>query len=47
MSPSVRHDSLMLRLVLPVVGLVLAGVLVNVAFSAWLAARRAAAAARE
>lgn len=37
----------MLRLVLPVVGLVLAGVLVNVAFSAWLAARRAAAAARE
>ena len=47
MSPSVRHDSLMLRLVLPVVGLVLAGVLVNVAFSAWLAARRAAEAARE
>ncbi|MFM8435251.1 MAG: sensor histidine kinase [Planctomycetia bacterium] len=47
MSPSVRHDSLMLRLVLPVVGLVLAGVLVNVAFSAWLAARRAAAAARK
>jgi len=47
MSPSTRHDSLMLRLVLPVVGLVLAGVLVNVAFSAWLAARRTAAAARE
>jgi signal transduction histidine kinase len=47
MSPPLRHDSLTLRLVLPVVGLVLAGVLVNVAFSAWLATRRAAAAARE
>lgn len=47
MSPSPRHDSLTLRLVLPVAGLVLAGVLVNVAFSAWLATRRAAAAARE
>jgi len=47
MSPSLRHDSLTLRLVLPVVGLVLAGVLANVAFSAWLATRRAAAAARE
>jgi len=47
MSQPLRHDSLTLRLVLPVVGLVLAGVLVNVAFSAWLATRRAAAAARE
>jgi len=42
-----RHDSLTARLVLPVVGLLLAGVLLNVAFSAWLATRRAAAAARE
>ena len=47
MRSSHRHDSLTGRLVLPVVGLVLAGVLVNVAFSAWLAARRAAAAATE
>ncbi|MEI6239472.1 MAG: HAMP domain-containing protein, partial [Planctomycetia bacterium] len=47
MRSSLRNDSLTARLVLPVVGLVLAGVLVNVAFSAWLATRRAAAAARE
>ena len=47
MSQPLRHDSLTLRLVLPVVGLVLAGVLLNVAFSAWLATRRATAAARE
>ena len=47
MPPPLRHDSLTLRLVLPVVGLVLAGVLANVAFSAWLATRRATAAARE
>jgi signal transduction histidine kinase len=44
---SPRRESLTARLVLPVVGLVLAGVLLNVAFSAWLATRRAAAAARE
>jgi len=47
MAPRFRHDSLTLRLVLPVIGLVLAGVLVNVAFSAWLATGRATAAARE
>jgi hypothetical protein len=47
MHSSLRNDSLTARLVLPVVGLVLAGVLVNVAFAAWLATLRAAAAARE
>jgi len=47
MRGSLRNDSLTARLVLPVVGLVLAGVLLNVAFSAWLATRQAAAAARE
>lgn len=47
MRSSLRNDSLTARLVLPVVGLVLAGVLVNVAFAAWLATLRAAAAARE
>ncbi len=47
MRSSFRHDSLTVRLVLPVVGLLLAGVLLNVAFSAWLATRRAAAAAHE
>lgn len=47
MRPILRHDSLTGRLVLPVAALVLAGVLLNVAFSAWLATRRAAAAAAE
>jgi signal transduction histidine kinase len=39
------HPSLTRQLVLPVVGLVLAAVLANVGFSAWLAARRSAEAA--
>jgi len=39
-----RHLSLTRQLVLPVVGLVLAAVLANVGFSAWLATRRSAAA---
>ena len=47
MRGSFRNESLTARLVLPVVGLVLAGVLVNVAFSAWLATRHGAAAAHE
>jgi signal transduction histidine kinase len=41
-----RRTSLTRQLVLPVVGLLLAAVLANVAFAAWLAARRAADAAR-
>lgn len=44
-SPS-RHPSLTRQLVLPVVGLVLAAVLANVGFSAWLAARRSGEATR-
>ncbi|MEX0669159.1 MAG: HAMP domain-containing sensor histidine kinase [Pirellulales bacterium] len=46
MPPSPRGRSLFGQLVLPVVGLVLAAVLGNVAFSAWLAVRRSFAAAR-
>ncbi|MCE9631471.1 MAG: HAMP domain-containing histidine kinase [Planctomycetia bacterium] len=46
MSLSPRGRSLFGQLVLPVVGLVLAAVLGNVAFSAWLAVRRSFAAAR-
>jgi signal transduction histidine kinase len=46
MSTPSRHLSLTRQLVLPVVGLVLAAVLANVGFSAWLAARRSAAATR-
>jgi signal transduction histidine kinase len=42
----VRRSSLTRQLVLPVVGLLLAAVLANVGFAAWLAARRTAAAAR-
>ncbi len=41
-----RRSSLTSQLVLPVVGLLLAAVLANVGFAAWLAARRTAAAAR-
>ena len=41
-----RRSSLTRQLVVPIVGLLLAAVLCNVAFSAWLAARRSAAAAR-
>ena len=41
-----RHLSLTRQLVLPVVGLVLAAVVANVGFSAWLAARRSAAVPR-
>ena len=41
-----RRRSLFSQLVVPVVGLVLAGVLANVAFSAWLSVRRSMAAAR-
>mgnify|MGYP003332257525 CR=1 FL=1 len=41
-----RHQSLTRQLVWPVVGLLLAAVLANVGFSAWLAARRSADAAR-
>jgi signal transduction histidine kinase len=43
MVASPRRSSLTRQLVLPVVGLVLVAVLANVAFAAWLAARRAAA----
>ena len=46
MSTPSRHLSLTRQLVLPVVGLVLAAVLANVGFSAWLAARRSAEATR-
>ena len=46
MSTPSRHLSLTQQLVLPVVGLVLAAVLANVGFSAWLAARRSAEATR-
>ncbi len=42
-----RRSSLRRQLVLPVVGLLLAGVLANVAFASWLAARRAADVARQ
>lgn len=46
MTAPVRHRrSLSRQLVLPVVGLILAAVLINVACAAWLAARRSAAAA--
>jgi len=41
------RSSLRRQLVLPVVGLLLAGVLANVAFASWLAARRAADVARQ
>ena len=41
-----HRSSLTRQLVLPVVGLLLAAVLANVGFAAWLAARRTAAAAR-
>ena len=41
-----RHQSLTRQLVWPVVGLVLTAVLANVGFSAWLAVRRSADAAR-
>lgn len=44
---SQRRSSLRRQLVLPVVGLLLAGVLANVAFASWLAARRAADVARQ
>ena len=46
MAPTLPGRSLSRQLVAPVVGLVLAAVLANVAVSAWLAARRSAAAAR-
>ena len=46
MSTPSRHLSLTRQLVLPVVGLVLAAVLANVSFSAWLAARRSTEATR-
>jgi signal transduction histidine kinase len=46
MSPTPVGRSLSRQLVAPVVGLVLAAVLVNAAVSAWLAARRGVAAAR-
>lgn len=42
-----RRSSLRRQLVVPVVGLLLAGVLANVAFASWLAARRAAEVARD
>jgi signal transduction histidine kinase len=42
-----RRSSLRRQLVLPVVGLLLAGVLANVAFASWLAARRAADVTRQ
>ena len=45
--PPPRRSSLRRQLVLPVVGLLLAGVLANVAFASWLAARRAADVARQ
>ena len=44
--PPVRRASLRRQLVLPMVGLLLAAVLGNVAFTAWLAARRSAQTAR-
>jgi len=47
MPPIPHRSSLRRQLVYPVVGLLLAGVLANVAFAAWLAARRAADVARE
>jgi len=47
MPPPPRPSSLRRQLVLPVVGLLLAGVLANVAFASWLAARRAADVARQ
>jgi signal transduction histidine kinase len=47
MLPTSRGNSLSRQLVAPVVGLVLAAVLANVAVSAWLAARRSGAAARD
>ena len=47
MAPRAKVSSLGRQLVLPVVGLLLAGVLANVAFASWLAVRRAAASARE
>jgi hypothetical protein len=46
MDRSPRHLSLTRQLVWPVVGLLLAAVLANVGFSAWLTARRSAEAAR-
>ena len=46
MAPLPQPQSLTRQLVLPVVGLLLAAVLANVAFAAWLATRRAADAAR-
>lgn len=46
MPTPLRHSSLTRQLVLPVVGLVLAAVLANVGFSAWLAAQRSAEATR-
>ena len=46
MPAPLRHSSLTRQLVLPVVGLVLAAVLANVGFAAWLAARRSAEATR-
>ena len=47
MPPLPHRSSLRRQLVLPVVGLLLAGVLANVAFASWLAARRAADVARQ
>ena len=46
MPPRDRHRSLTRQLVVPVVGLVLAAVLANVGFAAWLAARRSVTATR-
>jgi signal transduction histidine kinase len=46
MSPARRRRSLVGELVVPVVGLVLAAVLANVGFAAWLAVRRSREAAR-
>lgn len=45
MNTTARGASLTRRLVIPVIGLVLAAVLANVGFAAWLAARRSLAAA--
>ncbi|MEI6037669.1 MAG: hypothetical protein WCQ91_07080, partial [Planctomycetota bacterium] len=42
-----HHSSLTRQLVVPVVGLLLAAVLANVAFAAWLAARRSTEAVRK
>lgn len=47
MAQQPRHLSLARQLVMPVVGLVLAAVLANVGFSAWLAARRSATATEQ